>query len=121
MKRYLTFLVGLGVFMFMISCNKNTSFDPQGGQLPSKYIFIRDTGTFDPQILNLTRGGSIIFVNNTSEAHHIKSDDGEILDVAIPVGMSVYVRPDTLVSAPLPVPYHCEIHTSQRGMINILP
>lgn len=120
MKRFLSAVIVVGCCMYLISCSKSATFDPQGGLLPSKYIFLRDS-TYDPISLNIVSGGSIIFVNNTPLAHTLISDDSLTFKVEIPVGMSVYVRPDTLISAPLAVPYHCIQHPNARGLITILP
>ncbi|MEO5967864.1 MAG: hypothetical protein ABIP68_05920 [Ferruginibacter sp.] len=107
-------------FMFMISCGKSEPFNPQGGLLPSKYIFLKDS-TYDPISLDIVRGGSIVFVNNTPLAHTLISDDSVTFKVDIPLGMSVYVRPDTLITAPLAVQYHCIQHPNARGLITIYP
>ena len=120
MKRFLTPLIVVCGFMFMISCGKSEPFNPQGGLLPSKYIFLKDS-TYDPISLDIVRGGSIVFVNNTPLAHTLISDDSVTFKVDIPLGMSVYVRPDTLITAPLAVPYHCIQHPNARGLITIYP
>ncbi len=100
------------------SCNKkNTEFDPQGGLLPTNYVYINDS-SFSPESLTVVSGSSITFVNRTVNSHQIISDDTVTLKSKILAIDSFYFfKKDTFGT----FPYHCINHPTARGVITITP
>jgi plastocyanin len=90
-------LISAVVLMLLVSaCNKsNEGFLPQGGQLPTRYVSIRDSAIV-PNTLIIAVGNSITFLNQTNEIRSIVSDDNTtILTGAIEPGRSFFYKKDT--------------------------
>jgi plastocyanin len=117
--RSLIYLFSIVLIIGFYACNKNTGFEQAGGLLPTNYIVIKDS-TFSPVTLTVANGSSITFLNQTTVAHTIMSDDTTTLRAAlIRPDSSFYFKPDTATSIPVPIyiPYHCIEHPSSRGVI----
>lgn len=78
------------------SCDKsNDGFIPQGGQLPTRYVTIRDTAII-PSILTISVGNSITFLNQTATPKSVVSQDSAtILSGPIPAGSFYFWKKDT--------------------------
>jgi plastocyanin len=115
MRSFLSFVV---LFLFFTSCSKsNSDFNPQGGLLPAKYIYILDS-TFYPPTLTVSIGSAINFVNSSSILHTIISDDSiTIKTPGIAPATSFYFKKDTIGS----FPYHCVNHPTVRGTVIFIP
>jgi len=75
MKRQVPALVFffIAYILLLTSCNKEKEItDLPGGNLPAKYIDIRDS-TFSPASLTTVAGTTIVFVNNTSASRKLVS------------------------------------------------
>lgn len=107
----------------LYACNKNEDFTPSGGLLPTNYIRILDS-SFNPSLLIVANGNSFTFLNGTTVAHTIVSDDTTTLRaVLINPDSSYYFKPDTATILPVQIniPYHCVEHPSARGIIILTP
>ncbi|RYG42412.1 MAG: hypothetical protein EOO01_23180 [Chitinophagaceae bacterium] len=105
---------------FLAGCSEDESNNIGGGQLPAKYIFVDDS-TFSPIEVNLVNGGAVQFVNRTAVAHTLMSNDSNTFEIVLPPLMSVYFRPDTVISSAISLPYHCVEHPIKQGLITIQP
>ena len=109
-----TFLV-LG--FFALSCSKNIDYNPQGGNLPTNYIVLKENG-FSPQFLTVVSGSSITFVNQTTVPHTLRTSDSiTIPPVSIAANSSFFFKKDTSGT----FSYYCEIHPAETGIIIITP
>lgn len=118
MKRLL--FVGILAMGFMAGCSKDDSNNIGGGNLPAKYIFVEDSA-LSPLQVNLVNGGAVQFVNRTAITHTLMSDDSTTFNIVLPPLMSVYYRPDTVISSTINLPYHCVEHPVKQGLITIQP
>lgn len=111
--KWLTVCCVLSVLLIS-SCDKNNEgFNPQGGQLPTNYISIRDTGII-PNLLIIANGNSVTFLNQTSTPKSIVSDDDvTIHSGAIPAGSSFFFKKDTTGV----IDFHCVENPALRGSI----
>ena len=101
----------------IISCGKNETSKPAGGDLPTNYIMVKDS-TFTPSVLTVVSGSSITFVNNTGASHTVMSDDSATIKlVTIAPGSYYFYKKDTFGT----FPYHCTLHPNARGAIIITP
>lgn len=114
---FLNFFAGILIISTTFSCIKSGLSRPVGGELPTNYIIVKDS-SFTPPILKVVSGSSITFVNNTSIAHTIISDDTlTIKAVSIASGTSYFFKKDTSGT----FLYHCTLHPNARGTIIITP
>ena len=107
----------------MYACTKDTGFDPQGGELPTKYINFKDTG-FAPSSLIAANGSNFTFLNSTDNPITIVGDDTSILkSVTIGPRLSYFFKPDTVpvVPAQIYIFYHCIEFPTARGLITLNP
>lgn len=105
------------------ACNKNANFNPQGGQLPTHYIQIKDS-SFTPSSITEANGSSFTFLNQSTIPHTIMSDDTFTLKSVLILPDSFYFfKPDTATIVPtqIYIPYHCIEHPSARGVIILNP
>lgn len=63
----------------VFSCNKNNSFNPVGGNLPTNYIIISNAA-FSPASVTVVNGSSITFVNRSGVAKGIYSYDSVVIN-----------------------------------------
>lgn len=122
MKNMLVLLLGM-MLAGSYACNKNSGFDPQGGELPTHYISFRDS-SFSPAILTVANGSSITFLNQTASPQTIVGDDSTILKKVLISAHSYYFfKPDTIPATPVQIyiPYHSVEHPSARGTIILTP
>lgn len=105
---------------FLAGCGKDESNNIGGGNLPAKYIFVEDS-IFNPIEVNLVNGGAVQFVNRTAITHTLTSDDSSTFHIVLPPLMSVYYRPDTIITSTISLPYHCVEHPVKQGLITIEP
>ncbi|HPH84785.1 MAG TPA: hypothetical protein PLC48_04970 [Ferruginibacter sp.] len=121
-KRFIYYLLAVASIGFY-ACNKdNANFTPVGGELPTHYITIQDSG-FDPATLTIANGGSVTFLNSTTVDHTLLSDDSVVIrSAAIVPGSFFFVKPDTSLGLlPVEINYHCVQHPSARGTIILTP
>lgn len=119
LSKYLSVLV-LSVTT-LISCSDDNSSEPVGGDLPAKHIILTDS-TFNPEQVIITNdGGAVRFVNATDSVHTVRAMDTTFFKVRLEPYQTYYYRPDTIVSAPLNIPYYCEEHPDTQGLIIIMP
>ena len=120
LKNTLLFLCLLMSSIFFVSC-EDAEFEPAGGGLPAKHIILTDS-TFNPEAVEITNGGGAVrFVNSTDSLHTVVSLDPTFFNIPLAPSQTFYYRPDTIVSAPLNIPYRCEQHPDVQGVITILP
>lgn len=103
---------------FLLQCTKySDGYNPQGGDLPSSYIQILDS-TFSPAIDTIALGGSIKFINQSSMAHTIVSDDNTTIPSTLvnPASSFLFKKDTTGIFH-----YHCVEHPAASGSIVILP
>lgn len=99
------------------SCTKSSDFEPQGGDLPTNYVMVQDSG-FSPSVLTVVSGSSVTFVNNTGISHTIRTTDSiTIPPVTIPDRSSFRFKKDTFGT----FSYYCETHPVATGIIIITP
>lgn len=124
MKNKILFLLLTGaVLLGIYACNKNTNFNPQGGQLPTHYIQILDS-SFSPATMTQANGANFTFLNGTHNSHTIVSDDTFTIKAKLIAPDSFYFfKPDTATATPQPIyiPYHCVEHPTARGVIILNP
>lgn len=117
MKLFLSLIV---CGLFFISC-EDVVHNPQGGNLPAKHIILTDT-TFTPEAVIITGGGGAVrFVNATDSTHTVKSLDTSFFKALLLPGQTFYYQPDTIVTAPVNIPYQCEQHPNVQGVITVMP
>ncbi len=116
MKQFLFAVFFILVSVNFISCEKKNGFStPQGGNLPTNYIFITNN-EITPTSLRIVRGGSITFVNNDDSIHSFSSYDTTFLKTGPIAPHTSYVfRTDTTGS----YPYYCVLHPTVTGLIII--
>lgn len=107
-------LTALALLSFVFySCDKQIGYNGAGGNLPSNYVYITDSA-ITPNSLRLSLGASVTFVNTSSQAHQIVSDDNvTIRTTIINPSTSYYYKKDTLGI----FNYHCELHPTETGAI----
>ncbi|HCF63735.1 MAG TPA: hypothetical protein DEU93_05880 [Chitinophagaceae bacterium] len=111
----------VGCATALVSCDKDTEHNPVGGDLPAKHIILTDT-TFNPESVIITNGGGAVrFVNSTDSLHTVVSMDPSYFRIPLEGYQTFYYRPDTIVQAPLNIPYFCEQHPNVQGVITIMP
>lgn len=100
------------------SCNKsNSDFLPTGGQLPTRYMTLRDSA-FTPSVLSIAVGNSITFLNQGSIPRSIVSDDNStIVTGPIQPGGSFFYKKDTTGVFGI----HCVETPALRATIIITP
>lgn len=118
MKRLSILWAIVATMAIFVSCSKsNSNFNAVGGALPTKYISILDS-TYSPVLLTVSIGSSITFVNSSSIAHTIVSDDTVTIKTpTLLPGTSFYYKKDTLGT----FNYHCKEHPNARGTIVFRP
>lgn len=104
--------------VFFSSCNKsNEGWNPQGGQLPTRYVTIRDTAII-PNILTVSVGNSITFLNQTSTAKSVVSQDSAtFLSGPIAPDSSYFWKKDTTGTFDI----HLTENPAIRSTIVIIP
>lgn len=121
-KNMLILIIGL-MITGLCACNKNSNFDPQGGELPTHYISFRDS-SFSPSILTVANGSSITFLNQTNTAFTLVGDDSSFLKpVVIDANSFYFFKPDTATAVPVQIyiPYHNVERPTARGTIILNP
>lgn len=117
MKNAVVYVFSLLISVGFISCEGNGMPEPAGGELPTNYVMFKDS-SFTPGFLSVVSGSSVTFVNNTSIAHTVMSDDSNTVKlVSIPPGTSYFWKKDTSGT----FPYHCTLHPVARGTIELTP
>ena len=118
----LVLLFGLMIIGFC-ACDKNSNFNPQGGELPTHYIKF-DSGVFTPSHLSEANGSNFTFLNMTTVPITITGDDTSILkQVLIAPNSYYFFKPDTIPASPVQIyiPYHCVETPAARGVIILNP
>ena len=115
---YKNLMLLLLVSMTLAYCTKYTDgYNPQGGELPSSYIQVLDS-TFTPAFDTIALGGSVKFINQSSMAHTIVSDDNTTIPSVLINPSSFYLfKKDTIGI----IHYHCVEHPNAAGAIVIRP
>ena len=120
MKRQVPALVFffIAYILLLTSCNKEKEItDLPGGNLPAKYIDIRDS-TFSPASLTTVAGTTIVFVNNTSASRKLVSHNSAFFD-------SVIVNSGKFFSLKKDIDGNLEFHCTERpatiGSITFTP
>ncbi len=118
MKTSAIFIGVCTIATLIFSCGKqNSSFNPIGGTLPTKYITILDS-TFSPVSITAAVGSSFTFLNSSTSAHTIISDDTvTFITPSMLPGTSFFFKKDTIGT----ISYHCKEHPSARGIIILRP
>lgn len=115
------FAIVLIAAVALASCEKKTAFNPQGGQLPAKYVHLIDSVIITPTNVHLVTGGAVQFVNHTTTTHTLVSDDPVFFSIDLGPRMSVVYRPDTIPTSTINIPYHCVQHPETQGLITVAP
>jgi hypothetical protein len=115
------FLAGLFAIItaLLFSCKNDVAglSEPVGGQLPTNFIFIRDTG-FVPNFIQATRGSTFTFVNQSSATRAVYSYDSVIIKrPSIDVNTSFLFFKDTIGS----INYFMGGRPNFTGVIKIVP
>jgi hypothetical protein len=114
--KYLILL--LLVAMSLVYCTKYTDgYNPQGGDLPSSFVQVFDS-TFSPAFDTIALGGSVKFINQSSMAHTIVSDDNTTIPSVLINSSSFYLFKKDTVGV---IHYHCVEHPNAAGAIVIRP
>ncbi len=117
MRSFKIFALFAFLGIIILSCSKNVDYNPQGGELPTNYIMVQDSG-FSPAMLTVVGGSSITFVNNTGIPHRIRTADSiTIPPVTIENNSSFFFKKDTAGT----FPFYCETHPVATGVIIITP
>ncbi len=122
-KNRLFYFILAMIVVAVYACNKDNTYNPQGGQLPTHYIEIGDS-SFTPNIVTEANGSSFTFLNHSGIAHSIVSDDTfTMAKVTIQPDSFYYFKPDTTAATPIQIqiPYHCVEHPTARGVIILNP
>ena len=91
--RYVLFF---SILILFSSCDKNDSFEPGGGMLPTRYVTIRDTAIV-PSLLTISLGNSITFLNQASAPRRVISQDNRtIVSPLIGRDSSYFWKKDTI-------------------------
>ena len=107
------FSAALLFIVIISSCDKQIAYNGVGGTLPSNYIYITDSA-ITPNALRLSIGSSVTFVNTSSLAHQLVSNDNVTIHTpVINPSTSYYYKKDTLGA----FNYHCELHPTETGSI----
>jgi hypothetical protein len=73
---------------------------------------------FNPPSLGITKGDTVVWVNQMAMDHTATADNGEFdSDVIPPNGTYTYTFPTGHASGP--VPYSCAIHSFMTGTVNV--
>jgi hypothetical protein len=115
-KKIFLALLGLA---FLISCKNDVDGipEPVGGQLPTNYIFIRDSG-FVPKSIQGTRGSTFTFVNQTTSAKGVYSLDSIIIKKPTVDANSSFVFYKDTVGL---IYFFMAGNPAKNGTINIIP
>ena len=120
MKRQVPALVFffIAYILLLTSCNKEKEItDLPGGNLPAKYIDIRDS-TFSPASLTTVAGTTIVFVNNTSSTRNLVAHNCAVSD-------SMIVSAGTVCTLKKDIDGNLEFHCTERpatiGSITFTP
>lgn len=109
----IVFALLLTSLIWLSSCDKQIGYNGVGGTLPSNYIYITDS-TITPNSLRLSIGSSVTFVNTSSQAHQLVSNDNVTIHTpTINPSTSYYYKKDTVGV----FNYHCELHPTETGSI----
>ncbi len=120
-KSRLFFLLAIAAIGGFYACNKDNKFNPQGGDLPTHYIEVQDSG-FTPNMATEANGSSFTFLNHTTGIHTIMSDDTfTIKHTTLLPDSFLFFKPDTVIASQLYIPYHCVEHPTARGVIILNP
>ncbi|HAN65803.1 MAG TPA: hypothetical protein DCQ34_05820 [Chitinophagaceae bacterium] len=108
----------LTALTFFTACEKSNPSNPaHGGQLPTRYVTIRDTAII-PSVLTIAVGNSITFLNQSASVKSVVSDDSTtILTGPIAPGASFFYKKDTTGT----FGYRCLEDPLLRGTIIINP
>jgi len=111
------FMLALGAFgAFGASCGDDNPTSP------SDIVTIRivdNAGnmSFSPEVASVRVGQTVRFANNDDITHEIASDTAGVFDVGT-IAPGVTSQSFTISTAGT-VPYHCEIHPSMVGSLNV--
>ncbi|MEO7524375.1 MAG: hypothetical protein ABIT58_09790 [Ferruginibacter sp.] len=122
-KNMLLILLSGIIVMGLYSCDKNSNFNPQGGELPTHYIQFKD-GVFSPSNIAEANGSNFTFLNSTAAAITLVGEDSLLLKtVVIGPNLSYFFKPDTIPPTPVQIfiPYHCLEIPTARGVIILNP
>lgn len=106
----LVIVVGYFLFRGKYSSNQSSS---TSAPVSTNSVSISNFA-FDPSVISVKAGDTITFTNNDGTNHTVTADDGSF-DKPISAGQSVTIT----ISKPGTVSYHCKIHTSMKGTINV--
>jgi plastocyanin len=110
------FSVALG--LFGASCgNDDNPNAPSSGRVTVRIVDNNGNMSFDPEVATVRVGQTVVFANNDDIVHEIASDANGLFDVGT-------IAPGTTsatftVARAGTVPYHCEIHPSMVGSLNV--
>ncbi|MEQ1555054.1 MAG: hypothetical protein ABL929_12790 [Ferruginibacter sp.] len=98
MRSILSFIFIYFGIIVITACNKNATGmpEPQGGLLPTNYIFIKDA-TFSPTNITAVNGSSFTFVNQSGSSKGLYSSDSVIINKqGIADNTSYFFKKDTV-------------------------
>ena len=95
--------------------------EPQGGNLPTNYIILKD-GKFNPSSITAVHGNSFTFVNYSGETIGLYSSDSIYINKQnIAANTSYYFKKDTAISSPTTIIYRQAGKPNVTGSITLTP
>ncbi len=120
MKKQISALLFFAIanMLLLVSCKKEKEIsDLPGGNLPAKYIDIRDSA-FSPASLITVAGTTIVFVNNASSTRKLVAHNSAFFD-------SVVINPGKFFTLKKDIDGNLEFHCTERpgtiGAITFTP
>src|SRR5262245_61950681 len=130
MRNRLPSILAVFVFCFLAaSCDDDNPTSPGSSPSPTPSAspgvvtiqIVNDAGnmSFNPAVANVRAGQLVQFVNSDNETHEMASDTAGVFDVGIIAAGATSAT--FSISTVGVVPYHCEIHPTMVGSINVMP
>jgi plastocyanin len=108
-------MAGLGIFG--ASCGNDDNPNSPSGTVTIRIVDNNGNMSFSPEVANVRVGQTVEFANNDDLVHEIASDAEGVFDVGT-IAPGTSSRTFTISTAGS-VPYHCEIHPSMVGSLNV--
>ena len=120
MKNQLPALLFISLFFYIvfISCKKeNEITDLPSGNLPAKYIDIKDSAFFPASLITVA-GTTIVFINNTASSRKLISHNSVFFDSAVINPGKFYTLKKDIDGT---LEFHCSENPGSTGSITFTP
>jgi plastocyanin len=89
--------------------------DPDDAGESSAATVVAKDVAYDPDTVHVSAGETLSFRNEDNTTHTLTADDGQFDTGEVPAGGASVI----VIAGPGPISFHCEIHASMTGTVDV--